>query len=100
MEVKEDKARVAHDWSNAVYPLNSALANPFAQYGTMDEFSSLTAPGAVLGGIELQDCYLRWLAAPSRRRLLGVRHPATGILGVCLFLPFRLGPPRVGTTLV
>ena len=85
--------RVARDWSDAVYPLNSALANPFVQYGTMDESSSLTAPGAVMSGIDLQDCFLHWLAAPSRRRLLGVRHPATGVLGAYIFLPFWLGPP-------
>ena len=30
--------------------------------------------------------------APSRRRLLGVRHPVSGLLGVYLFLPFGLGP--------
>ena len=85
--------RAPHDWLNAVCPLNSALANPFVQYGTMDEFPSLTAPGAVLGDIDLQDCFLHWLAAPSRRRLLGVRHPATGVLGAYIFLPFWLGPP-------
>ena len=31
--VKGDKARVAHDWSRAAYPLDSALTNPPAQYG-------------------------------------------------------------------
>ena len=93
VKVKEDKVRAPHDWLNAVCPLNSALANPFVQYGTMDEFPSLTAPGAVMGDIDLQDCFLHWLAAPSRRRLLGVRHPATGFLGAYIFLL------RVGTTL-
>ena len=58
--------RVARDRSNALYPLNSVLANPPAQYGTMDEFSSLPTPGAGSGGIDLQDCLLHWVAAPSR----------------------------------
>ena len=110
MKVKEDKVRVARDWSDAVYPLNSALANPFVQYGTMDESSSLTAPGAVMSGIDLQDCFLHWLAAPSRRRLLGVFHPATGFLGAYIHRPLAIRPlysyrlgwglPRVGATLV
>ena len=30
--------------------------------------------------------------APERRQLLGVRHPESGRFGVCLFLPFGLGP--------
>lgn len=92
--VKEDTARVAHDWSNVLYPLNSVLVNPPAHYGATDEFLSLPTPGAVMGGIDMQDCFLHWLAAPSRRRPLGVRRPATGILGAYLFLPFGLGPPR------
>ena len=91
--VKEDTARVAHDWSNAPYPLNSVLVNPPAQYGATDELLSLPTPGAVMGGIDMQDCFLHWLAAPSRRRPLGVRHPATGFLRAYLFLPFGLGPP-------
>ena len=57
------------------------------------DFLQLLSPGAYVGGIDLQNCFLRWLVAPSRRRYLGVRHPATGVLGVYLFLPFRLGPP-------
>ena len=110
MKVKEDKVRAPHDWLNAVCPLNSALANPFVQYGTMDESSSLTAPGAVMSGIDLQDCFLHWLAAPSRRRLLGVFHPATGFLGAYIHRPLAIRPlysyrlgwglPRVGATLV
>ena len=58
MIVKEDKGRVAHDWSNALYPLNSVFANPPAQYGAMDEFLSLPAAGAIMGSIDLQDCFL------------------------------------------
>ena len=91
--VKEDTARVARDWSNVLYPLNSVLVNPPAHYRATDEFLSLPTPGAVMGGIDMQDCFLHWLAAPSRRRPVGVRRPATGILGVYLFLPFGLGPP-------
>ena len=39
--VKGDKVRVAHDWSNYQYPLNSALANPPEGYGAMDGFLEL-----------------------------------------------------------
>ena len=45
-----------------------------------------------MGGVDLQDCSFRWLVAPSCRRFLGVRHPAPGVPGVYLFLPFGLGP--------
>ena len=63
---KGDKVRVARDRSNALFPLNSVLANPPAQYGTMGEFPVLPAPGAGSGGIDLQDCLLHSEAAPSR----------------------------------
>ena len=63
---KGDKVRVARDWPNALYPLNSVLANFPAQYGAMGEFSSFPTPGAGSGGIDLQDCLLHWAAAPSR----------------------------------
>ena len=55
-------------------------------------FWSLPAPGAFVGGIDSQDCFLHWSLAPSRRRLLGVRRPAAGVLGVYRFPPFGLGP--------
>ena len=45
-----------------------------------------------MGGVDLQDCFLHWLVAPVHRRLLGVRHPISGVLGVYLFIPFGLGP--------
>ena len=51
--MKEVKGRVAHDWSNALYPLNSVFANFPAQYGAMDEFLSLPAAGAIMGSIDL-----------------------------------------------
>ena len=35
---KEDKVRVVRDWSDVLYPLNSCLSNPPAQYGAMDDF--------------------------------------------------------------
>ena len=40
----------------------------------------------------MQDCFLHWLVAPSRRRYYGVRRPLSGVLGVFLFLPSRQGP--------
>ena len=45
-----------------------------------------------MGGVDFQDCFLRWLVAAAHRRFLGVRHPLSGVLGVYLFLPFGLGP--------
>ena len=92
MIVKGDKARAAHDWSCAAYPLNSMLSNPPAQFGAMGDFLQILCPGAYVGGVDLHDCFLHWMVAPSRRRYLGVRHPLTGVLGVCLFLPFGPGP--------
>ena len=42
----EDKVRVAHDWSSALYTLNSVLSNPTVQCGTIDDFLQLLTPGA------------------------------------------------------
>ena len=92
LTAEEDKVRAAQDWSDALYPLNSCLSNPPAQYGAMDDLLQLLTPGAFVGGIDLQDCFLRRLVAPSRRRYLGVRRPGAGVLGVYLFLPHGLGP--------
>ena len=79
------------DRSCAQYPLNSSPVNPPVRYGARGEFLSALVPGAYVVGVDLQDCSLHWLVAPSRRRCLGVRHPITGALGVYLFLPFGLG---------
>ena len=84
--------RVVGNWSNISHPPNSRLSGPPAQYVAMDDFLQMLLPGAYVGGIDLQDCFLQWLVAPSRRRYLGVRHPVTGVLGVYLFLPCGLGP--------
>ena len=46
-----------------------------------------------MAGVDLQDSFLHWLVAPSRRRYVGVRRPMSGVLGVYLFLPVGLGPP-------
>ena len=83
---------MVRDWSRPQYPLNSLLVNLPAQYGAMDEFLGTLIPGAYMGGVDLQDCFLHWLVAPSCRRCLGVRHPLTGVLGVYLFLPVGSGP--------
>ena len=91
---KGEKSRVAHDWSCVGYPLNSVLANPPVQYSAMGDFLQTLSPGAYMGGVDFQDCFLHWLVAPARRRFLGVRHPLSGILGVYLFLPFGLGPVK------
>ena len=42
----DDKVRVAHDWSSALYTLNSVLSNPPVQCGTMGDFLQLLTPGA------------------------------------------------------
>ena len=92
LTVKGDKNRMVHDWSCAQYPLNSMLVNPLVEYSTMGDFLGLLSPGAYMGGVDLQDCFLHWLVAPVRRRLLGARRPTAGVLGAYLFLPFGLGP--------
>ena len=89
---KGDEARVARDWSCAAFPLNSMLSNPPVQYETMGDLLRILCPGAYMGGVDPQDCFLHWMVAPSRRRYLGVRHPLTGVLGVYLFLLSGLGP--------
>ena len=81
---KGDKVRVVRDWSHTASALNSASANPPVQHGAMDAFLGLRPPGAYMGGIDWQDCSLGWLASPSCRRSLGVRHPVSGDLGVYL----------------
>ena len=66
--VPADKVRVVHDWSNWQYPRNAGLVNPPVEYGATDGFLELLAPGAFMGGIDLLDCFLRWLVSPSCRR--------------------------------
>ena len=81
---------MAHDWSNALCPLNSVLVNPPVQFSAMGDFFQLLSPGACVGGVDPQDCFPRYLVALPRCRYLGVRRPTSGILGVPLFLPFGL----------
>ena len=89
--VKTDKVRVVRNWPNVLFPLNSTLVNPPVDYGAMDGFRGLLRPGAFMGAIDLQGCFLRWLVSPSCRRRVGVRRPVGGIWGTFLFLPFGLG---------
>ena len=56
--VKADKNRMGHDWSCAQYPLNAMLVNPPVEYGTMGDFLGMLSPGAYVGGVDLQDCFL------------------------------------------
>ena len=93
LALRRDKVRVVRDWPNALRPLNSVLVNPPVQYGTLGVFLRMLTPGAYVRGVDLQDCFLHWLVAPSRRSYLGVRHPMSGVLGVYLFLPVGLGRP-------
>ena len=65
--IKEDKGRVGRDWSNHQYPLNSVLANPPSQYGTMDEFSQLLSPGPFMSGGDLQGCFFTGMAGVMPR---------------------------------
>ena len=58
----------------------------------MDGFLSMLSPGALMTGLDFQDCCLHCLTSPARRRLPGVRRPATRRLGVYLSLPCGLGP--------
>ena len=92
--IKEDKGRVGRDWSNHQYPLNSVLANPPSQYGTMDEFSQLLSPGPFMSRVDLQGCFLHWHGRrrASCRRFPRVRHPVSSPLWAYLFLPFGLDP--------
>ena len=78
----------------AQLPIHAGVSTgePPVKYGVMDGFSELLSPGACKGGIDLQDCFLRWSVSPSCRRYLGVRRPVSSVLGVYLFAPFGLGP--------
>ena len=87
-----EKVRVVHDWSNCRYDPNEALVDPPVTYADMDEFSQLLPPGAFMGGVGFQYCFLHWLVSPERRRFLGVRHPAASRPGAYLFLLFGSGP--------
>ena len=49
-------------------------------------------PGALMDGLNPQDCFLRRSATPASRLFLGVRNPASGCLDVYLFLHFGLRP--------
>ena len=79
------------DWSKYKYGLNDVLVDPPVKYGDMDNCSRLLYPRASVGGVDFQDCFLRWLVSPARRRFLGVRRPVSGRLSVYSFLPFGLG---------
>ena len=85
--VKEDKVRVVRDWSNVLYQRNFVLGNPPVQHGATDEFLQVLTAGAYMGGGDLQDCFLHWLVAPTRRRYLGRRRSMSGTLGVYFFMP-------------
>ena len=88
---------MAHDRPNPAYELNDLQVNPSAEYGDMDGFQRMLAPGAPMAGPDSQNCFRHGLASPARRRFLGVRRPVTLRLGVCLCLPFGSGPsPRWG----
>ena len=58
MIVEEGKVRVAHDWSNELYPLSSVLDNPPDQFGTTDDFLQLLTSGAYTEGVDLRGCFL------------------------------------------
>ena len=75
-----------------MFPLISVLGNSSVQFGTRVEFLSHLSPGALEGGINLQNCFLCRLVAPFCWRLLGVRRPVSGVMGAYHFLPFGLGP--------
>ena len=75
-----------------MFPLNAVLSNHPGQYEAMDDFLRVLTPGAYMRGVDLQDCLLHWMVAPSCRRYLGVRHPLSGVLGAYPFLPLGLGP--------
>ena len=75
---------MVRDWSNHEYGFNDALISPRVNYGDMDDFLQVLPPGVFMGGVDFQDCLLHWLVSRERRRLLGVRHPVAGRLGVYL----------------
>ena len=91
LTVNGDKVREVHDWSNHMYGLRGAVLNPPVEYVDAGAFLQLLSRRAALGGVDFRDCFPRRLAAPSCRRFLGVRDPASGRFGVYLFLPFGLG---------
>ena len=91
--IKPDKTRVVHDWSAPQGgPLNEYMGPVDVRYGTMDAWLRVLYPGAWMAGLDLMDCFLTWPVHPSQRRLLGIRHPITGVLGCYLFMPFGVGP--------
>ena len=47
-----------------------------------------------MGGIDLRDRFLRWLASPACSRFLGVQHPVSGVLSANQVFLFGPGPPR------
>ena len=53
---------------------------------------------AYMAVLDLQECFLHWLAAPASRRSLYVRNPVTGRLSVFLHSPraLRVSPGRAG----
>lgn len=66
--------------------------NPLVKHGGVDDFFQLLPPSAFMGGVDFRGCFVHWLVAPPRRRLLGARRPVSGRLGVYPSLPFGLGP--------
>ena len=83
---------MVHNRSNPACGLNGVSVGPDASNGTMAGFRDRPSPGALLGGLDLQDCLLQLLVSPALRRDLGVRQPVSGRLGVSLSHPVGLGP--------
>ena len=89
---------MVHAWSNPANGINSVLVNPDATPLSLNGFLALFVPGDCMDGLVLQYCFLRRAAAPASWRSLKVCWPASGCLGVSLFLLFGLGRRPVGTT--
>ena len=88
---------MVRDWPNRDYGFNEALISPPVKYGDMEEFSRLLPPGAFMGGVAFQDCFLHWLVSPACRRYRVLKHRVSGWLRVYLFLPCWLRPPPGGS---
>ena len=51
----------------------------------MGDFSQPLSPGAFMGGVDFQGCFLHWLVRPACRGSLGDRHPVSVSISSFLF---------------
>ena len=89
--VKEDKNRMARDWSCAQYPLNTMLLNPPVEYGAMGDFLGSALPGSIYGRSGSAGLSPPLVPGPHSPSLMGGETPGYGGPGGVPLSPLQFG---------